>query len=84
MNFIFTFQNIHYVMIAEEILKAENIDYHLIPTPESISRECSMSLEIDDTLKDKAVATLKDKNLDSFKIYEKNERKRRPYGEKKD
>jgi len=71
MNFLFTFESIHYVMIAEEILKAENIDYHLVPTPETISRECSMSLEVDDTLKDKAVATLKHKGLDSFKIYEK-------------
>jgi len=82
MNFLFTFENIHYVMIAEEILKVEKIDYNLIPTPESISKQCGMSLEIDDTLKDKTVATLKDKGINSFKIYEENEKKRRPDGEK--
>jgi hypothetical protein len=40
------FRNIHYVMIAEEILHKEELPYSLVPIPEKHAPDCGMGLEI--------------------------------------
>ncbi|HHW57883.1 MAG TPA: DUF3343 domain-containing protein [Clostridia bacterium] len=42
-NYI-AFPSINYVMVAETLLKKENIEYKIVPTPRSIDLSCGISI----------------------------------------
>lgn len=64
------FESIHYVMIAEEILKKGNIDYTLVSIPKALAPECGMALEINCEIIKKVLKILKNNELPPVKVYE--------------
>ena len=55
---LFLFPNIHHVMAAEEALKNASVPCALVPTPKEHSKECGMSVEIDEEQEDAAERAL--------------------------
>ena len=66
--YILTFESIHKVMKAEELLKAASVSFDIIPTPKEYSSDCGMSVRFS---KESAhLVTIKE-ILSSHNIYHK-------------
>ena len=64
------FESIHYVMIAEEILKKGNIDYTLVSIPKDLAPECGMALKVGCEVKDTVTRILENKGIQPSKVFE--------------
>ena len=67
---VITFDSIHRVMKAENILKAESVSLSLIPTPRHISSDCGMVVQIDCDDLEKTLKIIQDHGLRTEGIYE--------------
>jgi hypothetical protein len=43
---IIIFNSIHRVMKAEKVLKEENVDFELIPTPRELKSDCGLAIKV--------------------------------------
>ncbi len=64
------FESIHYVMIAEEILKKGNIDYTLVSIPKALAPECGMALKVSCEVKNTITRILENEGIQPLKVFE--------------
>ncbi|MBA7605826.1 DUF3343 domain-containing protein [candidate division WOR-3 bacterium] len=64
------FESIHYVMIAEEILKKDYFDYTLVSIPKDLAPECGMALEVNCEVKDTVTRILEHEGIQPLKVFE--------------
>ena len=55
---IIVFDSVHYILKTEKLLKAEKVDYEIIPTPRELSSDCGTVIKIAKNDKGKVVEIL--------------------------
>ena len=71
MQTLIAFQNPHYVMMAERILKREGIRVFVLPLPAQISAGCGLCLAVEPEDMEKSVQALLKNNIEAFEVYTK-------------
>jgi hypothetical protein len=66
---LFVFENIHYVVMAEEILKNYNIYYSASPIPQSISKNCGITLKVNRKMKERVSEIFRIEGIENFRIF---------------
>lgn len=73
--YILTFKNTHGAISGESILKDNNIELAVMPTPIVITKSCGLSIRIDKKYIDDIKQLINDKKIEVKKIYIKRDNK---------
>lgn len=71
--YIITFENTHSAISAESILKNNNVQVDIMPTPTIITKSCGISIKVNDDFIEQVVKLVQSKKLIVKNIYIKNE-----------
>lgn len=58
---VILFKSVSYALMAEKVLKTDNIPFKLIPVPREISSECGVCLRFSADLREEVVSALSGK-----------------------
>jgi len=70
---VLVFENIHYLMVADDILKHRNVKYKIVPLQEELTHECSLAIEVDNSLRRDIEELLKKEGVNQFSFIEEAE-----------
>ena len=60
---VIVFENIHFVMKAEKIMKQNGLVFEIIPTPRELSSDCGSSIRLDSCFLEKTKQILAENDL---------------------
>ncbi len=71
---LFLFEDIHHVIIAEEILEEHGIPSKRVPIPKHLSQECGIALSIEEKSIQQAISTLQQHNIAPVEVANPDEK----------
>nr|WP_123055077.1 DUF3343 domain-containing protein [Clostridium sp. JN-1] len=73
--YILTFENTHGAISGESILKDNNVEVAVMPTPTFITKSCGLSIRINEKYIDDVKQLIKNKKIEVKKIYMRKDNK---------
>ncbi|MFZ5775196.1 MAG: DUF3343 domain-containing protein [Thermodesulfobacteriota bacterium] len=69
MPHVIILSSIHYVLKAEQLLKAKGIPHDVVPVPRAISADCGMAIEFGEAELDRVQAVLQAADIAIARLY---------------
>lgn len=73
--YILTFKNTHGAISGESILKDNNVEVAVMPTPTFITKSCGLSIRINEKYIDDVKQLIKNKKIEVKKVYVRKDNK---------